>query len=97
MRLEFHPEAETEFGEAISQCEATLQGLGESFADEFARITELILEYPEIGSSVDPEIRKLLLQRFPFATYYSIEAEHVLIVAVAHQRRDPDYWKSRGA
>jgi len=87
MKLEFHPEAETEFSEAVSQYEATLPGLGESFADEFSRITELILEYPEI--------RKLLLRRFPFAIYYSHEAEHVLIVAVAHQRRDPDYWKSR--
>lgn len=95
MRLEFHPEAESEFSETVSQYEAILPGLGERFADEISRITGLILEHPDIGTSVDPKVRRLLLHRFPFAIYYSHEADHVLIAAVAHQRRHPDYWKSR--
>jgi len=39
--------------------------------------------------------RRYLLQRFPFSVVYRVEARRILIVAVAHARRRPSYWRSR--
>jgi plasmid stabilization system protein ParE len=38
---------------------------------------------------------RLHLRRFPYWIVYRIESDHVLIVAVAHDRRRPDYWRAR--
>lgn len=39
--------------------------------------------------------RRVLMQRFPFAVYYEIAEDQIRIIAVAHQRRLPGYWKGR--
>jgi hypothetical protein len=35
------------------------------------------------------------LRRFPFGLLYAIETERIVIVAVAHLKRRPGYWKDR--
>jgi plasmid stabilization system protein ParE len=37
----------------------------------------------------------VLLKRFPYGLYYSIEDGAVVIVAVVHGRRDPAVWQNR--
>lgn len=39
--------------------------------------------------------RRNLLRRFPFSVAYRVELQRMLIVAVAHARRRPGYWKPR--
>jgi plasmid stabilization system protein ParE len=69
--------------------------LGERFADEVRRATEVLLEQPMIGALADSHIRKFILLRFPFTPYYSVTSDVLRIEVVAHQRRRPDYWQSR--
>jgi toxin ParE1/3/4 len=95
VKLEFHPEAEQEFLEAISYYEAEVPGLGERFEAEMQRASALLLEYPEIGPLADAELRKLVLHRFPYYVLYALSAETVRIVAVAHEKRRPGYWLGR--
>jgi len=95
MKLEFHPEAEEEFLEAISYYEVQMPGLGERFAAEVRAASALLLEYPEIGPLISQELRKLVLDRFPYYLIYSSSSETVYIVAVAHERRKPGYWEAR--
>ena len=95
MRLEFHPEAEQEFLESVSRYEAEVPGLGERFDAEVQKASALLLEYPEIGPPVEGELRKLVLDRFPYYLIYSLSSETVHIVAVAHERRKPGYWFER--
>jgi threonine/homoserine efflux transporter RhtA len=40
-------------------------------------------------------VRRCLVNRFPFGVLYSLETTGVFILAVMHNRRRPDYWKSR--
>ncbi len=40
-------------------------------------------------------LRRRILRRFPFELLYAIEAERIVIVAVAHLRRRPRYWQDR--
>lgn len=95
MKLEFHPEAETELIEAAAHYELQVPGLGERFEAEVRRATEVLCEHPEIGAPADADLRKFILNRFPFTLYYSLSGDVLRIEVVAHQRRRPGYWQAR--
>jgi plasmid stabilization system protein ParE len=95
MRLEFHPEAEEEYLEVVSYYESQVPGLGERFDAELRTASALLLEYPEIGPLIGEQLRRLVLDRFPYYLIYTVSAEIVYVVAVAHERRRPGYWEQR--
>ena len=95
MKRSFHPEAETEFNEAIDYYEECEPGLGEDFAIEVHATIQNILTYPEAWPMLEDDIRRCLTSRFPYGVLYSIETEGVFILAVMHLHRNPDYWKHR--
>lgn len=95
MRLEFHPEAESELIEAAAHYESQVPGLGERFEEEVHRAIDLLLEHSGIGMAADSVLRKLVLDRFPFTLYYSVTGDVLRIEVVAHQSRRPGYWKTR--
>jgi len=87
--------AEEEMTEASVFYETATAGLGAGFLDEVQRLVKILREHPELGQPVGRGLRRALLHRFPFSLIYSVEVDAVLIVAVAHQRRRPDYWRDR--
>ena len=95
MRYEFHPEAEQGFVEAAAYYERNVRGLGERFGSEVRHAIERLLEYPELGSPMDADLRRLLLTRFPYFLIYSFTADLLRVVAVAPARRRPGYWRTR--
>ena len=95
MIYEFHPEAEQEFVEAAAFYERNVAGLGELFGGEVRRAIERLLEYPELGPPIDADLRKLVLTRFPYSLIYSFTTDLLRVVAVAHARRHPGYWRFR--
>ena len=95
MQLEFHPEAEQEFLEAVSRYEKEVPGLGEQMEAEIQVATNLLSQYPDIGTPVDAELRKLVLHRFPYYLIYSALPDKLYILALAHERRKPGYWDKR--
>ena len=84
-----------EFIESAVYYEKQVPGLGERFESEIRHATDLLLDQPEIGPLVDPNLRKFILTRFPFTVYYCVTADVLRIEAVAHQSRRPGYWKLR--
>ena len=95
MIYEFHPEAEQEFVETAVYYERNVRGLGERFGGEVRHALERLLEYPELGVPMDAELRRLMLTRFPYSLIYNVTADVLRVVAVAHARRRPNYWRSR--
>jgi plasmid stabilization system protein ParE len=55
-----------------------------------------IAEAPEQGPEIEPGIRRMLLQRFPYGLLYAVEPERILVLTVMHLRRCPGYWRGRG-
>ena len=41
------------------------------------------------------EARKALIKRSPYSVYYRSRADRVVILAILHNKRNPDTWKSR--
>ena len=95
MKFDFHPQAEAEFHEAISFYSDRGAGLGEDFALEIYAALRNILSYPKAWPIVEEDVRRCLVNRFPFGVLYSIEPDRIYILAVMHLRRSPDYWKNR--
>ena len=91
----FHPEAEAELEDASLFYEARIPGLGKSFAAEVQRTIYLIREFPDAGSPTGPARRRVLVARFPYSVVYRREPDSVVVVAIAHQRRRPGYWRQR--
>ena len=91
----FHPEAEAEFADAALFYESRVAGLGRQFSAEVQRIISLIREYPDAGAPVRLPVRRTPVDRFPYAIVYRRDPGSVLILAVAHLRQRPGYWRSR--
>lgn len=95
MKIEFNSEAESELTLAFDCYESESAGTGHRLLLEVERALRLLSEQPRAGAPVDPNLRRCLLRRFPFALYYSLHSDALRIEVVAHQHRHPDYWKSR--
>lgn len=95
MRFEVHPEALAEYQDAASYYAACQEGLELRFMDCVESTVRKAVTAPERWRKFDGEIRRCLTPVFPYAVLYSIEADHVLIIAVMHCHREPSYWKER--
>ena len=44
---------------------------------------------------VKKDIRKSIVNKFPFNILYSVENDYILVIAISHHHRSPDYWVDR--
>lgn len=98
MRIEYHPEAESEFIEAGRWYYLESgQKLVEEFYAEFFNPVRFIEEFPTVSLVETNGTRRVRLNRFPYSIVYlyNKKSEVVSIVAVMHQKRLPFYWASR--
>ena len=95
MKYVFHPDALAEYADAVkyyaNQSSQIAQSFINSIEDVVYRVRESSTRYPEI----DEDIRRCMTRKFPYAVLYSIEQDYILIIAVMHCSREPNYWKNR--
>lgn len=94
-RILFTRYAKQELEDAVRYYELEYSGLGKRFKEEVEKAALRIAEYPEAWSVDRGDVRKCLLHKFPYKLLYSIEEDHILVIALAHQHRKPDYWVAR--
>lgn len=94
-QVPFLPAAEEEFLEAVAAYEAARPGVGGEFLAEVERAARRIISFPDHGSPYLAGTRRIVLRRFPYNVVYWPDPEDLLVVAVAHQRRKPGYWRGR--
>jgi hypothetical protein len=93
-----HPEVLVELREAAGWYEERAAGIGEEFVTVFQRQLEAAAGQAHPGAPVPyvqlVDVRWLLLTpRFPYGIILSLEPRTV--IAVAHLRRKPAYWRKR--
>jgi hypothetical protein len=71
------------------------EGKGFEFLDELDRVVRLIRTFPLVALEIEPEIRRSLLARFPYALVYGIDDQTLVVIAVMHTHRQPRYWIDR--
>ena len=95
MKVEFLPEADEEFREAARYYESEAAGVGLSFIAAVHKAVDEIVELPLATQVYRADIRKKILRHFSYNLFYAIETDIIVIVAVAHQRKRPNYWLAR--
>jgi len=88
-RLVLQPEAEEDIRSARRWYERQSPGLGNEFLRAVEASLAKVERTPELYAAVDQATRRARVRRFPFAVYYEIESERIVIYAVWHYRRDP--------
>ena len=81
--------------EAALYYQSKAAGLGVDFLSEVERAVKSIAESPNTWPILEGELRRRLVRRFPFGILYKVESEEIVVIAVAHLRRKPGYWKER--
>lgn len=94
-RLEATPAVELDVEAAFDWYEGEQAGLGLEFLDELRVAYQRILDHPLGYQDLRSGIRRALTRRFPFAIYFSVEQETIVIVAVLGAARDPAEWQRR--
>jgi toxin ParE1/3/4 len=99
-RVRFDDEADAEYRLAGRWYEARREHLGIEFFDAVDATIDQIVALPRAGSRIrrlpaDLTVRRRAVMRFPYHVVYLGLATHIRILAIAHDRRKPGYWKDR--
>jgi plasmid stabilization system protein ParE len=87
--------AEAELDEAIRWYREQGPGLGDAFLIEVLSTTERMTRFPESWHQLSDGIRRCRLGRFPYGLIYTVDDGDILVLAVAHLHRRPEYWRGR--
>ncbi len=90
LTFSFHRQAQAEATAAFHEA-------AEGFQKKFTDLLRLIQQYPEAFPEYGDGFRKAVMPRkkYPYTIFYRLTAKRIRIVAVAHQKRKPGYWKHR--
>ena len=80
---------------AVRWYEAQAPGLGREFLRAVRAVLASIEREPLLYPLAQAELRRALLRRFPYAVYFTAEADAIAILACLHVRRDPAEWQGR--
>ncbi|MDR2373959.1 MAG: type II toxin-antitoxin system RelE/ParE family toxin [Bifidobacteriaceae bacterium] len=95
-----HPAAREEYLEALVWYERQDPGLGERLAEDLDSGVDFIRKWPDAapiyrGRRRVPLIRRKGVEVFPYGIVYFVRDGEVIIIAYAHERRRPGYWRTR--
>jgi plasmid stabilization system protein ParE len=93
--LLIHEAAEAEINEAADFYDLRSSQIGSLFIDDIQRTIESISKFPNAATLIGGRVRKKAMIKFPYSILYSVYPDEIRILAVAHQKRRPFYWRSR--
>src|SRR5689334_15093690 len=96
-RVIIRPEAKRDLREARDWYRKTSRELADDFVRRVDDAITLALDRPLAFQVVQRTFRRILLHRFPYALFYHADDDRIVVVAVLHQRRDPEILQSRKA
>ena len=95
MKIDFLEAAQSELDDAFEWYETQQKNLGGQFIGEFNAAIKRISAYPDSYRLIDSTIRRCLIKRFPYCILYGINVDMIVIIAIAHLHRKPNYWQGR--
>lgn len=99
-RLIILDEAEEELIEAEKWYERQRAGLGQEFRTAIDEGMERLLKAPlaaspHVNLPLSIGARRIFVRRFPYSIVFIEHGEDLWVVAFAHHRRRPGYWRER--
>jgi plasmid stabilization system protein ParE len=93
--LEFHPAAAEEVEAALSWYGSRSRDAARAFVVELDDALKHIEAAPSRWPEHAHSTRRYVMRRFPYLVVYRDTPDALQIVAVAHGRRRPGYWRQR--
>ena len=93
--VRFLSPAEREIAQAAQYYNSKVPNLGTEFLREVKYAVKRLEADPEVAQAVRGDVRRWLIRRFPFGILYRVDPEEIIILAVMHLARQPDYWRGR--
>ena len=87
--------AEREMVQAAQYYNSKVPNLGAEFLHEVKKAVMRLEADPDAAQKVRGDVRRRLIRRFPFGVLYRIDPDEIVILAVMHLSRHPDYWHRR--
>ncbi len=95
MRIRFSEIANNELVDACDWYERQQDGLGAGFKSAVLDASRQISRTPLLFPVELEDVRRYVMNRFPYTLRYVLRGEEVWVLAVSHQHRRPDYWVER--
>lgn len=84
--------AQRDLADSTVYYEDQMPGLGVQFLEVRETINR-ICSFPQAWQPLSQRTRSCLINRFPYDVIYEQRNDEIIIVAVSHQHRRPDFWK----
>jgi len=95
LQLEFHPDARLDALEPYDWYAERSQQAADAFQQELQDAGRAIQCSPERWANYLFGTRRYVMKRYPFVLVYRVATERIELVAIAHAKRNPGYWKER--
>ncbi|MCW5833930.1 MAG: type II toxin-antitoxin system RelE/ParE family toxin [Labilithrix sp.] len=94
--IRFRPAAARELADEIRYYDKHYEGRGQRFAEAVERTLLRISELPTLVPLLyEPDIRSAKVNRFPYRVVFIVVGGDIDVLAVAHAKRRPGYWRRR--
>ncbi len=98
--VRYHPLARDELRAAVRHDESERTGRGGLLEAAVSHVLRRIRRLPRSapnwpGLREAAQVRRAIVKRHPYFVVYAILPEQIVVVAVAHMRRRPGYWRDR--
>ncbi|MEA2568355.1 MAG: hypothetical protein QOI24_356 [Acidobacteriota bacterium] len=95
MRTRLHRDASAELRDAARFLEEQRSGYGTRLLVAAQRKFEYLQQFPSTGKRTLGGARHISIRGFPYSVVYILRPDEIYVVAIAHHRRDPNYWLPR--
>lgn len=93
--VRFHPAAAQEVESTYDWYAARSPEAADGFREELRRAVDAVAATPQTWPRLSNRARRYVFPRYPFSLVYILRDNVIEVVAVAHGRRRPGYWRSR--
>jgi|SRR3990172_6613667 len=93
--VRFHPAAAQEAESTYDWYAARASTAAHAFREELRHAVDAVAHNPLTWPRHGRRARRYVFPRFPFSLVYRVRGDEVEVLAVAHGRRRPGYWRSR--
>jgi len=94
-RLRIHSQAQEEINEAFDWYFKRNPEAAGAFLTEVGASLAQIASQPQLYPIYTKNTRRRVLAKFPYSVIFQEKDDVILIVAVAHAKRRPGYWRKR--
>jgi hypothetical protein len=94
-KIEFHPDVFEDIRGSYKWYEEKLTSLGGNFLNEIENGLISIQNFPDMWCSFEHDFKRYILSKFPFSIIYKYRNNTIFVVAIMHNSRKPNYWKTR--